>query len=460
MNQSKQQKIDWKLLFPLMLGIMLNPLNSTMLSTALITICNQFGRGIGSSSLLITPLYIAASIGQPLMGKLADIFNPKTVNKFGFLLVLIATLIGAFAPSFAWLVVSRVFLGLGTSAAYPSALAIVAHKYRQKAHAVPKNILSVIAISSRVSMVIGPFLGGFLTEWMGWQGIFYVNIPIVILALYFSKNILSIKRKQNNTLSVFKRIDTIGILSFALFLISLLIALTLNGNKPVLEIVGILSFAYFFYHERKHPAPFINIRLLGRQPAMLLVYARTISTSYILYLLLYAFPQWIEGVRMLSPSVTGLIMLPMSFISGFSAIYMTKIRKLARVAVIAMLCTIMVCVGMFLLNSHISIIYVILITTLIGLASGANGMANQLFLNTETKTADTGVSFGLFRTFNYMGAIISGIQMKTLFKNGLSDQSLHTAAICASVSCSVLIVLYLWSFFLKRKTNNQVIRTR
>lgn len=122
---------------PLVLGTMMNPLNSTMLATALLTICHSFGQTISAGAILITSLYITSTIAQPLMGRLADIYSPKKINFLAFVLVLIAALVGVFAPAFGWLIVSRVLLGLGTSAAYPSAMALVNKHYAEEERLVP-----------------------------------------------------------------------------------------------------------------------------------------------------------------------------------------------------------------------------------------------------------------------------------------------------------------------------------
>src|ERR1700744_5571134 len=166
-----------RLLPPLVLGAMLNPLNSTMLSTALTRLTHSFGRDVAAGALLITPLYITAMIGQPLMGRLADVYSPKRVNYLGLVLVLAAVLVGVFAPAFNWLILSRILLGLGTSANYPSAIAILRRYYAERGKAMPAGALGWIAVGGMVSMVLGPMIGGFLTEWLGWKGIFLVNLP-------------------------------------------------------------------------------------------------------------------------------------------------------------------------------------------------------------------------------------------------------------------------------------------
>src|SRR5882762_7173570 len=129
MNNDGRRVAVARLLPPLVLGAMLNPLNSTMLSTALTQLTHSFGRDVGSGALLITPLYITATIAQPLMGRLADIYSPKLVNIVGLGLVLAAAVVGMMAPSFGWLIFSRILLGLGTSANYPSAIAILRRHY-------------------------------------------------------------------------------------------------------------------------------------------------------------------------------------------------------------------------------------------------------------------------------------------------------------------------------------------
>src|SRR5579872_7112731 len=111
MTESKDKGLA-KFLAPLVLGNMLNPLNSTMLATAVLTIVTVFKQEPGAGALLIIPLYFTSAIGQPLMGRLCDVFNPGRINLFGFLLILLSGIVGVFAQSFEWLIVSRILLGL------------------------------------------------------------------------------------------------------------------------------------------------------------------------------------------------------------------------------------------------------------------------------------------------------------------------------------------------------------
>ena len=384
MAEEQKERTDWKFMLPLVLGNMMNPLNSSMLVTALGTICHHFSQDLSSGALLVTPLYIAATIGQPLMGRLADMYDPKTVNKIGVLLVLLAGIIGMLAPSFSWLIVSRVLLGIGTSSAYPSSMALVANKYGQEGKTIPGNVLGIITVSSQVCLIVGPLLGGFLTQLFGWQGVFAINIPWTLATLYFSKNIYSIKRPLVTT-SFAKKTDLPGILLFSTFLVFLLLTFIQRSIRWDFMAAIAVSFAFLIAWERKQENPFIDIRLLRSQPSLLLVYVRTLATNYILYLLIYAVPQWIEAVKAMSPSQTGLMIMPMTLMSAISAITVSKTKRTSLINVCAILSMVATCAGMFLINHTTPIWEIIAITLLAGTAMGINIVANQVSLSVEAQ---------------------------------------------------------------------------
>lgn len=454
-----------RFILPLALGAMLNPLNSTMLATAMTKICLSFGRKPGEGGVLIMSLYITATIGQPLMGRLADIYSPRKVNFLGLYMVILAALTGAFAPAFGWLIVSRVLLGLGTSAAYPSAIAIIQRKYAAWGQTVPGESLGIIAVSGLVSGVLGPVLGGFLTDWFGWQGIFLVNIPwvIVTMALLRTTPVIEPAKTPSSPSPLLTRIDAIGVLFSGLFLMGLV--LTLNGyrfladaslNRLVALLVLPTLLSLLIAWERKREDPFINVRLFFQKPFMSLVYLQTLATNYITYLMLYAIPPWIEGVRNITASGTGLLLLPMTFFSAASAYIASRRKNLTRLSVLAAVSSVGACVGAFFLNAQMPMFGVIGITLLVGLLMGIAPVTNQVLLSVEAPPNMTGVSFGLSRTFGYIGAILSGAQIRTAFREGVDDGSLHQLVWLATGACVLLCVLYALPFVRRNRLGGSV----
>ncbi|WP_036507695.1 MFS transporter, partial [Nocardia aobensis] len=110
---------------PLLLGSTLNPINTSTIATALVGIGVDFHRGPGTTAVLISVLYLCSAVAQPTMGKLATLFGPRRVFTSGLIILIAAGVIGAAAPAFGFLVVSRALIGIGTSAAFPTAMALV-----------------------------------------------------------------------------------------------------------------------------------------------------------------------------------------------------------------------------------------------------------------------------------------------------------------------------------------------
>jgi len=382
-----------------------------MLSTALTRLTHSFGRDVAAGALLITPLYITAMIGQPLMGRLADIYSPKRVNYLGLVLVLAAVLVGVFAPSFGWLIVSRALLGLGTSANYPSAIAILRRYYAERGKTMPANALGWIAVGGMVSMVLGPMIGGFVTEWWGWQGIFLVNLPLVVLVAWMSR--------------------------------------VLPGGQPVRadNPAGVAGAAVGAERARR-PAV---VRLFLERPIVLLIYIQSAAAGLILYLTLYGLPQWLEGVLNLSPSQTGLILLPMSLSAAVSSLWVSRKGSPLVTKWLAVISAAAGSLSLFVLHAGSPVIVVVGVSVLVGLITGFNPIANQASLNEAVSPDLSGFAFGLYRTFVYLGAVGSGALIKLIFHKGVTDESFRQICWASLYSSLIMMVLYIPVLFGRRK---------
>lgn len=447
-----KERIPVGFITPLVLGTMMNPLNSTMLATALTTICQSFGRNVSDGALLITPLYLTSTIGQPLMGRLADLYSPKKVNQLGFLLVLLAGITGTVAPTFDWLIVSRVLLGLGTSAAYPSAIALVNRRYAAAGEAVPGGVLGIIAVSGLGSMVLGPALGGLLSETFGWKGIFFINIPWVLVSLWLARALPDTPPAAPVSIRELpQKLDIVGILLFSGMLLNLLLLLLHHSFSPGGTLLLGMLLTLLILWERKQDSPFIDVRLFVQQPSLLLVYLSAMATSYVMYLMLFSLPQWMEHVKQISPARTGLLLLPMSLVSAVAGLLISRHNSLLVKNVAGVGCMIAACAALFFVHADIPIYLLTGITLLVGLSTGINPIANQAWLHEEAPAGRTGVSFGLYRTFGYIGAIVSGSQMKTLYQQGVTDNSFHTVVWFTTASCVLMVLLLLPSISRKKE---------
>ena len=166
---------------PLALGSTLNPINSTMISTALAPIAVAFSATVAQTGWLIAGLYLTSAIAQPTMGRLADLFGPRRIYLISLVLVAIAGIIGALAPSLAVLVGARVLLGVGTSGAYPSAMRIFRSQGDRHGMAPPRLAMGALSFAGIATTAFGPLLGGLITGAFGWHAIFTINVPLALL---------------------------------------------------------------------------------------------------------------------------------------------------------------------------------------------------------------------------------------------------------------------------------------
>jgi MFS family permease len=156
---------SWRFVTPMFLGSALNPVNSSLIATALVPIASAMHVSVGRTAVLVSALYLASSIAQPTAGKLAEEFGPRRVFLAGILLVLAGGLVGGFAPDLTTLMVARVLVGVGTSAGYPSAMLLI----RRRATAAglgapPGNVLGGLIIAGMVTPAVGLPIGGVLVQ--------------------------------------------------------------------------------------------------------------------------------------------------------------------------------------------------------------------------------------------------------------------------------------------------------
>lgn len=110
---------SWRFVTPLLAGSALNPINSSLIATALVPIAAALHVPVGRTAVLVSALYLTAAIAQPTAGKLSEEFGPRRVFLGGILTVLAGGVVGGLSGNLTTLVLARVLIGVGTSTAYP-----------------------------------------------------------------------------------------------------------------------------------------------------------------------------------------------------------------------------------------------------------------------------------------------------------------------------------------------------
>ncbi|NUP39354.1 MAG: MFS transporter [Streptomyces sp.] len=415
-----------------------------MIATGLVGIGLDFHKGAGTTASLISVLYLCSAVAQPTMGKLATIFGARRVFVSGVTILLLAGVIGAAAPAFGFLLVSRALIGIGTSAAYPTAMALVRKRADEVGTGVPSRVLGNFSIASQVTIVVGLPLGGLLAGAWGWRALFLVNVPLALVTLVFTLVGVAPDEPPARTgrESLLTAVDAAGIALFAGTIVSLLLFLSDLASPawwlvPLTLVLGAALVAW----ERRTARPLIDVRMLGRNRRLLRTYVRQAVVALGTYTALYGLSQWMEESAGYSASQVGLILLPLSGVSIVVARLVSG-RGWVRWPLILTGVSLVATGVVMLLVTHTSSVFVLLgMSTLFGFASGFSGFANQAALYVQAPADEIAVASGLYRTFAYFGAIFSSSLIAIAFGHSATDSGLHGVSyVIAGIGVLVLLM--------------------
>ena len=427
---------------PLALGSTLNPINSTMISTALVPIAGDFHASVAQTGWLIAGLYLTSAIAQPTMGRLADLFGPRRIYLISLGLVALAGLAGALAPSLGMLIAVRVLLGIGTSGAYPSAMRIFRTQSDRLGVAPPRVAMGVLSFAGVATTAIGPVLGGLLTGLFGWHSIFTVNLPLSLLAMGLT--VLWTPKDQPRTASfahLMAELDLLGIGLFGAWLLSLMLFL-MNLDHPIWWAL-LVSAAFgivLVAHSLRHAQPFIDVRMLARNRPLTLTYLRIAAILLIVYCVLYGFAQWLESGAGFTSTQAGLITLPMSAVAALASLAGARTKSIRTPFIISAATSLFGCVGLFLIGHQTPVWVIAMAVMLFGLPTGMASTATQAAVYIQAPASEIGTASGLQRTATYIGAITATSLLGFVYGQHATDHGLHRLAIVMGVLSAVLVV--------------------
>lgn len=421
-----------------MAGALLNPINSTLIAVALVPIAHTFGARPEQTAWLITSLYLATAVGQPVVGLLVDRFGARRVLLWGAVIVLAAGIGGMLAFSLGWLIAVRAVLGLGTCAGFPAAMAVLRKRADAAGQGVPSRILSVLAMSSQTVMVIGPTLGGVLIGLFGWPAIFAVNIPLALASLLLA--LFWVPKDDRSTLTR-EPIDFAGIVLFSVtLLIVLLFVMRPQLDDSYLLAVAAVFAAVFAWSELRAKRPFIDLRMLAGNGPLLRTYLRQALAFLIVYSIMFGYVQWLEATRGMSEESAGAFLIPMSGVAIFAAAAAGKPTGVFARLVANSLALLAGSALLLFVGQDTWFVALLGMTAVFGFGQGLTSVTNQTALYGQAPKEQIGTASGLFRTAQYLGAIAASTLIALCFGARTTSAGLHHLAWAL---CGVGVVLFL-----------------
>lgn len=293
----------------LMLGMLLASLDQTIVATALPTMVGELG-GLTHLSWVITAYLLTSTASVPLYGKLSDLYGRKALYQIGIVIFLLGSVLSGLSQSMAQLIAFRAIQGLGAGGLMAMSQTIIADVVSPRERGRYQGYLgSVFAFSS----VAGPLLGGLFVDHLSWRWVFYINLPIGIVALAVTAVVLRLPFERRP-----HKIDYFGSALLVLGITALLLLTTWGGTEYAwtsptiigLGITGVVALAVFLWQEQRAQEPVLPLRLFRDN-----IFNVCTSVGFILGLALFGalafMPVYFQVVDGASATESGLRLVPM-----------------------------------------------------------------------------------------------------------------------------------------------------
>ena len=438
----------------LMLTLLLEALDQTIVGTAMPRIIAQL-QGLDRYSWVVTAYILASMTMIPIVGKFSDQFGRKWFLLSGTLLFLLGSILAGASQSMDQLILFRALQGLGAGIGMALVATVMADLFPPDERA---KWMSIFGIVYGVSNLVGPTLGGWLAEHgplLGslvseatrWRWVFYINLPVgliavVALLIFLPSNLSGDTRARAGRESL-RRIDLLGAILCADATICLMLGLTWGGDQifawtssQVLGMLaaGILLFILFLIAERKAREPILPLDLFRNwifsMGTLLSLLQMMILLGFTLYL-----PLFFQGVLAFSPTSAGLAMTPFSMSMVVGAVLSSMaVNRLKRYRAIAMTAALLMSAGAFLITlmtPTTGLLQAILFMVLAGIGIGPFFTLPMVAIQNAVPASHLGVSTAAVRYLGQLGATL-GIAIVgtavTSAANGSMSSHLPTSA--------------------------------
>ncbi len=420
-----------------------------MIAVALPAIGETFSVSPGDLTLwLVTSYLLVNIILQSPAGKLGDMVGRRRAFGIGLSLFAVGVLIATYAPLLSAVAASRILMAAGGAMLLPNAMAllrtVIAEERRPRAFGYFGAMLGASAAA-------GPLVGGFLTEYYGWEAIFLVNLPILLLSWALVQSDSSYERESPENHRAHPKFDFTGMALLAISLGIIVTGMKSDGFWPLSAIVfGGLGLYGFTRWERHTPDPLVDLQLFRHIPFV--IGGSVFGLQNLgMYALLFQLPFLLEGWYQLDPTTIGQILLTMTiFMVFFSSIGGRMAEGLGvRTTVLSGLFISLI--GMIMLFSttgSVTLWWMSISLAWVGAGVGIVTGPAQAAALSAVSPEQSGVASGVLSTMRYIGGVAGITIISTVLTNTDPAAMLAQSKLCFGIYVGVYFFALLLAMLL------------
>ncbi|MCE7699611.1 MAG: MFS transporter [Methanobacterium paludis] len=451
----------------LMVGLLVAALDTSIISTAMPKIVGNL-HGMEYYVWPFTAYMLTSTIATILFSKLSGIYGRKLILIIGIIAFVITSVMCGFATNMFELIIFRGLQGISGGILLSLPFIIMGEVSSPKERG---KYMGILASIFGISSVLGPILGGIITDTLGWRWVFFVNVPVGIAAvaiIMYSLPNLKLDSIKND-------IDYSGIITFTFAMITFFLGLTLArdlNTYPLTEILGLfifaaLMFTLFIWSEKKAEEPILPLYLFNNSTFTIssvenfLGYA--ITFGGIVYVPLFA-----QNVMGMSATNAGLLMIPMlislSISSSIVGHIISRTGKYKKIAIAEFVITGIGLILLATMNVNTSPYALVAYSTIFGLGSGILYTVFTVSVQNAVPIREIGVTTAAMQFFRNVGATvaitvfgyivnytIASLAVANLSSEGILAESIHNVFI---VSLILTFICLIFTFFLKEMSLN------
>lgn len=392
----------------LMLGMLVASISQTIVSPAMPRIVAELG-GMAHYSWIATAAMLVSAIAVPIVGKLSDLYGRRPFYLGGLIVFMIGSILAGAAQNFWFLVFARAIQGAGMGTIMPLSQTIIGDIIPPRQRGKYQGLMGGIF---GLSSIAGPLAGGLVTDHLGWRWLFYISLPVGIVAFAFIFRFLRLPFQRRDA-----KVDVLGIITLTVALVSILLATSLGGvSYPwsswqiiTMYAVGAVFLVAFVLVQQRASEPVIPPRLFAN-PIFTFSNVASFCVAMMMFGAMIYIPVYAQGVLGVSATNSGLILMPMSVamigMSILSGLFITRTGRYKSQTVVGLL---VMAAGLLLLvrlDYGDSQWWLTLAMVVFGLGLGLCLQVYVLVVQNSVQRRDLGVATAATQFFRNVGSTV------------------------------------------------------